>query len=148
VFTHRLYIGSGCHPQRGGIGESQFCWDGCTPKNVHKSQIPPGYCLAWDKEDCLGSYNSSPRTLGQASKLVCFCFVLDRKCSFIFYEVVVLQAGTSVLIDDSIGLRNIISGLYGGYINTLVMCECNGAENPWGKKLSLIDRVLAFPDPS
>jgi hypothetical protein len=63
-------------------------------------------------------------------------------------EVAVLQAGASVLIAYSIGHRNMISGLYWGYINTLVICECNGAENSWCNKLSLIDRVLACPGPS
>jgi hypothetical protein len=39
------------------------------------------------------------------------------------------------------------SGLYGVYINTLVICEFNGVENPWYKKLSLLGRVLVCPVP-
>jgi hypothetical protein len=107
--------------------------------------VPFGYCLAWDKEDCVGSFNSPPNTLGQASKLVCLCFVPDWECGFILYELTVLQSGASILIDDSIGHRNMISGLLGGCMKYLGICECNGAENTWCKNLILIGRVLVCP---
>jgi hypothetical protein len=66
------------------------------------------------------------------------------KNSLILYEVVVLQAGDSVLIDDSIDHGNISRGLSWDYSKILVICECNGAENAWG----LIGRVLACPSSS
>jgi hypothetical protein len=43
------------------------------------------------------------------------------------YEVAVLQAGASVLIYDSIGHGNMISGLHWGYSKNLVIYKCNGA---------------------
>jgi hypothetical protein len=60
----------------------------------------------------------------------------------------VLQAGAGVLIDHSIVHRNMISGLLEGNMKSLGICEYNGAENTWCKKLSLIGRVLAYPGPS
>jgi hypothetical protein len=107
-----------------------------------------GHCLEWDEKYCVGSFNSSSNTLGQASKFICCCFVTDGKSSLILYEVAVLQAGASVLIDDRSGHGNRIRGLFWGYIKTLLICECNGAENGWGKKLGLIGRVLACPGSS
>jgi hypothetical protein len=101
-----------------------------------------------DKKYCVGYFNSSPNTLGQESTLICCCFVSDGKCGVILDEVMVIQAGASVLIYDSIGHGNMISGFSGVYINTLVICECNEAENPWGKKLVLIGGVLPCPVPS
>jgi hypothetical protein len=71
-----------------------------------------------------------------------------REKYLILYEVAVLQAGASVLINDSIGHGNMIRGLYWSNRNTLVICECNGPENAWGKKLGLIGRVLACPSSS
>jgi hypothetical protein len=107
-----------------------------------------GHCLTRDKKYCVRSFNSSPNTLGQPSELICCCFVPDRKSSFILYEVALLQAGAIVLIDDSICHGNMSIDMYGGYSNTLVIFECNGMENPWGKKLGLSIRVLVCPGSS
>jgi hypothetical protein len=116
-------------------------------KRAISHKLPFRYCLAWDTEDCVESL-IPPTTLGQASKLVCFCFVPDWECGFILYELKEIQDGASVLIDHRIVHRNMISGFLGGYMKYLDICECNGAENMWCKKLSLIGRVLVCPGPS
>jgi hypothetical protein len=64
------------------------------------------------------------------------------------YELKVLQAGVSVLIDHIIFHRNMINGLLEGCMISLGICECSGAKKTRYKMMILIGRVLAFPVPS
>jgi hypothetical protein len=108
----------------------------------HKAAISDNFafwfCLAWYKENCVGSFNLPPNALGQASKFVCCCSVPDLECGFILYELAILQTGASVLVDDSIGHRNMVNGVLGGCRKHLGVCQWNGAENMWSMMLSVV----------
>jgi hypothetical protein len=95
------------------------------------------------KENCAGTFNPASKTLCQLSKFICCCFVLDGKCTVMLDEVAIFEASASVLIDYRIGHGHGLRGFFERQSNSLVVCKGNGAENAWGKSVSLIGRVLA-----
>jgi hypothetical protein len=75
-------------------------------------------------------------------------FVPDGEHGIIMYELAVFQAGTSVLIDYSIGHGGFVNGVLRSYMTSMGVVERDGAENALCVILNAVFRILMCSVPS